>query len=518
MAPGYHVAEPNSYLVITGAGVKNVMIRKKALVYPFQKVTKISITPFDFSMSLQAMTVEKLKFSLPAVFTIGPADNQEALEKYAVLLTGDSDGRATVPASKGVVSVAAGANHVSDIVKGIIEGETRGIVSTMTMEELFRERKVFKDKVIQQVQSELDQFGLCIYNANVKELQDTPGSEYFAFLSRKAHEGALNQAKVDVADARMRGEVGEAEKQGKTKQEVAKIHAATAVLETERKGEKATADAKLTDKEIQIGKELNLARINAKREAEARDAELNTAVEKKRALMELERLRATTVTAAVIAKESSQQKADAELYTQEKQAEGAKFSEMAEAEAAAFRMLKDAEASNQAKERKADADFFVAKRAAEAAFFRAEREAEAQLITQQHEAQGISAMAKAYGDMANVLGGPAGLMQYLMLQNGTYEKLAHANATAIQGLQPKINVWNTGAQGGDGGMADPLAPIRNLFQALPPLLGTIQDQTGMQPPSWLAQMPQEQHMPQQQQQQKQKEFNHKVLEGVNGTK
>lgn len=62
------------------------------------------------------------------------------------------------------MAVAAGRNHVQDIVKGIIEGETRSIVSTMTMEELFRERKVFKDKVIQQVQSELDQFGLCIYS------------------------------------------------------------------------------------------------------------------------------------------------------------------------------------------------------------------------------------------------------------------------------------------------------------------------------------------------------------------
>jgi len=47
------------------------------------------------------------------------------------------------------------------------------------------------------------------YNANVKELQDTPGSEYFQFLSRKAHEGASNQAKVDVANARMIGEIGE---------------------------------------------------------------------------------------------------------------------------------------------------------------------------------------------------------------------------------------------------------------------------------------------------------------------
>jgi flotillin len=107
----------------------------------------------------------------------------------------------------------------------------------------------------------------------------------------------------------------------------------------------------------------------------------------------------------------------------------------------------------------------------------------------------MTAMAKAYGEMANVLVGPAGLvslhrpdldasytniapqMQYLMLTNGTYERLADANAHAIKGLQPKINVWNTGAQG--DGAADPTAPIRNLFQSLPPLLSTIRDQTGM---------------------------------------
>ena len=82
------------------------------------------------------------------------------------------------------------------------------------------------------------------YNANVKELQDTQGSEYFKFLSRKAHEGASNQAKVDVANARMIGEIGEAEKRGKARQEISKIDAQTAVLETQRKSEKAEADAR----------------------------------------------------------------------------------------------------------------------------------------------------------------------------------------------------------------------------------------------------------------------------------
>jgi hypothetical protein len=61
------------------------LLEKKAFIYPFQKVSKISITPFDFSMALQAMTIEKLKFSLPAVFTIGPADSPEALEKSYLL-------------------------------------------------------------------------------------------------------------------------------------------------------------------------------------------------------------------------------------------------------------------------------------------------------------------------------------------------------------------------------------------------------------------------------------------------
>ena len=117
--------------------------------------------------------------------------------------------------------------------------------------------------------------------------------------------------------------------------------------------------------------------------------------------------------------------------------------------------------------------------------FRATKEAEATFFAKKREAEGITEMAKAYGNMANVFGGPQGLLQYMMLQNNTYEKLALANAKAISGLQPKISVWNTGADGA----ADSSAPIRNLFQSLPPLLSTVQEQTGILPPSWLAQMP-----------------------------
>ncbi|MCJ1255654.1 hypothetical protein MMC24_003471 [Lignoscripta atroalba] len=447
---GYHVADANSYIVITGGGVEDVKIVKKAWVWAWQKQAKISISPFDFEITLQAMTIEKLQFSLPAVFTIGPDDTPTALRKYAMLLTGNADG---TPAVSKNTPTSTGRNHVQDIVKGIIEGETRVIVSGMTMEEIFKERQVFKTKIIENVQSELDQFGLKIYNANVKELQDTQGSEYFKFLSRKAHEGASNQAKVDVANARMIGEIGEAEKRGRTRQEISKIDAQTAVLETQRKSEKAQADAELTTTQTRLNMGINLAQIQATRQAESRDAELQRDVETKRAEMELERRRATDLVHAKIERESAQQTADAKFYADTKGADGTLYKQRQDAEAAYFRTTKEAEAAFYAKKK---------------------------------EAEGIAEMAKAYGHMSDVLGGPQGLLQYMMLQNNTYEKLATANAKAINGLQPKITVWNTGA---DSGAADSTAPIRNLFQSLPPLLSTINEQTGIAPPSWLAQMP-----------------------------
>jgi hypothetical protein len=35
----YHISEPNEYLVITGGGIKDVRIVKKAFVPPWQKVS-----------------------------------------------------------------------------------------------------------------------------------------------------------------------------------------------------------------------------------------------------------------------------------------------------------------------------------------------------------------------------------------------------------------------------------------------------------------------------------------------
>lgn len=99
----------------------------KAFMHSFQKVSKVSVTPFDFSMNLQTLTVEKLSFSLPRIFTIGPVDNSESLNKYAILLLEEPK------------------VGPCDRLLNIIQGEALGILSKMSTEELFRERKFFQN-------------------------------------------------------------------------------------------------------------------------------------------------------------------------------------------------------------------------------------------------------------------------------------------------------------------------------------------------------------------------------------
>lgn len=80
--------------------------------------------------------------------------------------------------------------------------------------------------------------------------------------------------------------------------------------------------------------QIKLAQIQASRQAESRDAELQRDVETKRAEMELERMRAIDLVHAKIERESAQQKADAKFYTDTKGADGTLYKQKQDAEAA----------------------------------------------------------------------------------------------------------------------------------------------------------------------------------------
>lgn len=149
-------------------------------------------------------------------------------------------------------------------------------------------------------------------------------------------------------------------------------------------------------------------------------------VEVVRAQTELERLRASDVVKATIARESKQQAADAKNYEEQARANASMYSEQKNADAMAYKVRVEAEAK----------------------YLAAAKEAEADLVRQQKTAAGLSAMAGAYSDLSHAFGGPSGLIQYLMIEKGVYTDLAKANADAVRGLNPKMTIWNTGSQAG----------------------------------------------------------------------
>ncbi|KAJ3330159.1 hypothetical protein HDU93_000530, partial [Gonapodya sp. JEL0774] len=265
--PLYIVASPTQFVVKTGFGITDMEIQKKCMVFPGQKYSILDVTPTNFPLNLHVMSAEKLEFQLPAVFTIGPkavlgavAGGVGPIASGKPVVVPEIDAGVDIASLKKYARLLASKSevHVNEIVKGVIEGETRVIAASMTLEEIFKENRIFKENVIKHVQAELDHFGLIIYNANVKQLQDTPGSEYFSYLRLKTHEGAVNQAKVDVAEAKYRGDVGEKERQGLTRQNVARVEAETVVYENDRKEKVAGAAASLATKQAEFDRQVRI--------------------------------------------------------------------------------------------------------------------------------------------------------------------------------------------------------------------------------------------------------------------
>lgn len=264
---------------------------------------------------------------------------------------------------------------------------------------------------------------------------DAEGSEYFVYLRQKTKENAINQAKIEVAEARLKGDVGEKDRVGQTRREMSKIEAETVVFENSRQQEIKHSEAELEKRMAHYNREIKIAKIESEKAAAIRESELQKEVEVKRLEQETERLRAEKLSKARVEAEALIQKADGEAA---------------------------------AKQRQASADLF-----------QKQREAEAVLAHLTAQADGLARLtAAANSDFKNVI-------NYFMIEKNMYPQLAEANAKAIQGLNPKITVWNTGSSK----ETDSLQTFRDIYTSLPPLVKTIHEQTGIQPPEWMLKLP-----------------------------
>jgi flotillin len=415
----YYVAKPNEMLSCTGPFINDsdgIKIGKTMFLWPFQTVNVINLQPKTYIIIVsEAMSLEKIAFNMPTVFTIGPDVTYESLKKYAKFLQSTSS------------------YNVEEIVCGIVKGETRMAAGKISLDNLFNNKPIFKDQIITGINDQLEQFGLKVYNANIEELKDMPGTNYFGDLKQKALQSASNKAKVDVAEQQAFGDIGEAEHKTKSRQQLAHLEQIALSVENEKERENSKSRAELSIAKAQYDKEQQIAKIEADAESEKRKIELQIKIETQRIQEETERLRATLLAKASV---------DAEIAI--KKAEGI---------ADAFRKEADGKA------------------------YATRVEADAEFVKKTNEALGIAKIYEAESDGLKKLmesaGGLNNLNAYLALKTGAIVEIAEHQSNALKNMKPKITIIDS-KEG--NGMAD---TITSFMNSAVPILNTLPQNFGV---------------------------------------
>ncbi|OVA07885.1 Flotillin family [Macleaya cordata] len=238
--------------------------------------------------------------------------------------------------------------------------------------------------------------------------------------------------------------------------------------------ERREANAELATKKSRWDQSAQLAEVESVKAVAIKEAELQREVELKNALTQKEKLKAEFLSKASVEYEIKVQEANWELYKKQKAAEAVLYEKEKEAEAQRL--------------------------AAEATLFARQQAADGELYAKKKE--GLVALANAQGTYVRTLlqgvnGNYAALRDYLMINGGMFQEIAKINAGAIQGLQPKISIWTNGASSSSGDQNNmytvngsagaAMKEVAGVFRMLPPpLFQTVEEQTGMTPPSWLA--------------------------------
>ena len=295
---------------------------------------------------------------------------------------------------------------IRDTATNVLEGKLREIVSTMTVEEIYRDRETFSAKVQEVVGTELMEMGLEVKVFTIKDINDSNG--YIQALGVKqivekkkdaeiAKAEANREAQIETSKARRAGE--QARLQAET--EISEAAKAKAVQEAaymqEQQAAKAKADSaydiqkNITEKEVVAAAlDVELMRQERQKDIEAAQVQIQIAKEQnielaaKQAERKKESLRAEVVEPALADKEKAQTIADAEKYRKiaeaEAEAEARKKFAAAEAEAKRIKALADAEAIKTTGQ--AEADVISQRGMAEAAAIRAKGIAEAEAMSQ----------------------------------------------------------------------------------------------------------------------------------------
>lgn len=329
---------------------------------------------------------------------------------------------------------------ISSMVEQILEGKLRGIVSTMTVEEINSNRAEFERRVESDINKELDEMGLQLLSYSILKIATQGG-----YLE--------NRARPQVAQSKAEAEIAEAERKRDTD-----IKTAEAIREGEKV--KLATDAEVA--EAERDKALKVEQYRAEQDRAKAEADVAYS------LMEIQKQSEVEQQKAALAEQAAMRVEKELVASVDKPAEAARRKTEIEAEAAKVKAIKEAEAE-------AERIRIEAQARAEAKKIEAQAEAEAIRLKGEADAEAIRAKGIAEADAKSKLAdalakyGEAAVVEMLV---GKLPDIVEQVARPMENID-KITVIDTGA--GDGGASKVARTVTNVagtgFEVLKDLTG-----------------------------------------------
>jgi flotillin len=236
----FKMCPPDKVLVVfgkTGKGQSSQCINggAKFITPIFQSYGFMSLRPLNIKIELEdALSSQKIRVSVPSNFTIAISKKPELMMAAANRLLGKSD------------------VDISQLAQGIITGQMRIVIATMTIEEINSDREKLIGGISMGVERELETLGLELINCNITDIQDKSG--YIDALGKAAAAKAINDAQIRVAQENQRGTIGQAEavRDQKIKVAEAEAIASVAIKEVEGRATALTTTAKAEGQASQV--------------------------------------------------------------------------------------------------------------------------------------------------------------------------------------------------------------------------------------------------------------------------
>ncbi|MEX2214315.1 MAG: SPFH domain-containing protein [Phycisphaeraceae bacterium] len=429
----------------------------------FQDYQYMSLEPMAIDIELTgALSKKNIRVNVPSTFTVGISTDPAIMTNAAERLLGLRE-----------QAVAAQA-------RDIILGQMRLVIATLTIEQINQDREVFLDLVNKNVGFELNKIGLDVINVNIRDIMDESG--YIEALGRKAAADAVNQAKIEVAEALRQGAIGEASANREKEVEVANQTAAAAI------GRK-NAERETRIKVAQFEASGLAGEASSAREQEVAIAQQKAlAAQGKKQAEADQRIKISELEAAAVEGENTA-KANMAAYNAtlaEREAEAKRRGEVARAMAARDVLKAEAEQElallqkEQVVQQSVEKEKITIDAEAEAERIRrtAKGEADAILAKYNAEAEGIqrvlTAKARGYEELLKICGSRPDLTPTLLMIEKLPE-LVREQVKAISNLKiDKVTVWDSGngrnghGDGtGEGGTTAGF--LRSLISSLPPM-------------------------------------------------